>query len=136
MRAWKLLAITGIMIIAVALIVRAQKDQQSVVFLRFDNGQGLYEKCKYSGEEYFPEASSSEDRLIIENKIGYCAGYIIGIAESIDLRWWSPPVPAQQRQIIAVVKKYLRDHPEQWNKSASNLVQNSLIEAFPPKQNK
>jgi hypothetical protein len=38
-------------------------------------------------------------------------------------------------QLIAIVKKYLRDHPDQLHKTAAELIFNAYAKAFPCKKN-
>jgi hypothetical protein len=63
--------------------------------------------------------------------LGVCDGFGFGRSGIIDV-----PVDATGRQIVAVVTKYLKDHPERWNTSAASLVIEALKEAFPLKGGK
>jgi hypothetical protein len=125
----------GLGVLATFLTTNAGQDKgANIHFISFHDGQSLHDKCRHQDQDFFPEGSSVQDNLNIQNDTGYCIGYITGLAESLDLKWWSPPVPLNQRQVVAVVKKYIDGHPEVWNQSALVSVRNALIESFPPKR--
>lgn len=60
-------------------------------------------------------------------------GYIIGSVETGDLVYFSIPADAKVNQMCAIVGKWLEDHPEEWNKSATSLTIAALSKAFPLK---
>ncbi|MCG6533887.1 MAG: hypothetical protein L7F78_04190 [Syntrophales bacterium LBB04] len=62
----------------------------------------------------------------------YC-GYILGVCDAMA-RAYDAPNNANVGQIVAVVTKYVRDHPEKWNEPAADLVIKALQEAFPLKR--
>jgi hypothetical protein len=132
----KLLIVTATLLTAVAIvsIIKAQDYQPSEKAVVFVKGQELHDKCKHLGDERFPPGLSIDDRLRLEGDYSFCIGYILGSAEYVSLKWWDPPVPLSQDQLTAVVKKYLDDHPELWDRSARQLINNSLVEAFPKKK--
>jgi hypothetical protein len=63
------------------------------------------------------------------NDIGFCMGFVAGIADSVqddtDLR------NTKRAQLVRVVQKYLEEHPEELSKGASWLVRRALVTAFP-----
>lgn len=68
-------------------------------------------------------------------------GYVVGVFESLDGipivgigQLWKEPEGATIGQICSIVSKYISNHPERWNKNASNLVIDALAEAFPLKR--
>lgn len=59
-------------------------------------------------------------------------GYILGISDQLSIdRKMCLDGGARTAQIIAVVRKYLRDNPEKWNFAPSHLVATPLVAAFP-----
>ena len=72
---------------------------------------------------------------------GACWGYIIGIADAMSanekndgaIAGWKACIPdsAPVRQLVDVVKRFRREHPEIRHLAASTLVGESLAEAFP-----
>jgi hypothetical protein len=57
-------------------------------------------------------------------------GYVVGVADTFSEMICSPD-NAKIGQYVAVVAKYLNDHPEQWNLPGPRLVAKGLVEAFP-----
>jgi hypothetical protein len=103
-------------------------------FLMFVKGQELHDACKHYGEDNFPEGSSHQEMLEIQDQLGFCKGYIMGRTEAMSDENWSPPNDITHGQVYAIVKKYLDNHPEKWNEFAANSVMNALREAFPLKK--
>ncbi len=62
---------------------------------------------------------------------GLFSGYVIGVVDTGDGILFCVPSGASAGQLSAVVKKYLQQNPEQWNKGASEQVINSLAKAYP-----
>ena len=124
----------GLMVVAAVSVLRAQDETMPTKIMIFVMAQDLHDKCRLLDEDSFPPGSSRPDNLAIQGHTGFCVGYIVGIAETVDVKWWSPPETLKERQLVAVVKKYIDDHPEKWDQPASMLVRNALIEAFPPKK--
>lgn len=62
-----------------------------------------------------------------------CVGYILGVADTlqIDSKTCHGPSDLWTRETVAVVRKYVKDHPERWNIGAQFLVRDALIQAFP-----
>lgn len=60
---------------------------------------------------------------------GVFSGYVAGV---YDAQYY-PPVDRETitlGQACAVVAKYLKEHPEDWNDTAASLVYQALLEAF------
>jgi len=128
---------TLLVLLAIASVTMAQDKTDSTgrtQILIFIRGQRLQQACKHHGEDSFPPGNSISDNLKIQADISFCEGFILGSAENIDMKWWSPPPNLTNSQVLGVVKKYIIDHPELWDQPASLLVNNSLIQAFPPKK--
>jgi len=77
----------------------------------------------------------SNDKTIKWYKVGNSEGYIEGIRDTlVDLEYICIPARVTNRQIYAVVLKYIDDNPTKWNNSASSLVWTPLMSAFPCKK--
>jgi len=124
----------GSAVISVILIARGQGQFTGEKLIIFEDGQALDERCRHQGEDSFPAGSSPQENLKIMGNNGYCIGYLIGVTEGVDVKLWSAPIPLKQPQVVAVVSKYLDDHPEKWDQPASALVRSALVEAFPKKK--
>jgi hypothetical protein len=69
---------------------------------------------------------------------GICLGYVMGVSDTLNLNafklnLYCPPKGGSANQELAVVIKYLRDHPETWHYSAASDVGTALATAFPCK---
>jgi hypothetical protein len=86
----------------------------------FVSGNDLYEKC------------NSESGTVSH---GICGGYITGIADLLNNagKLCIPHQMVTVRQLLDIVVKYLREHPEERNISASLLVVLALHDSFPCK---
>ena len=62
-----------------------------------------------------------------------CASYILGVADAlqVDRMTCRPPSEAATIQTLAIVRRYIREHPENWGWSPVALVKVPLMEAFP-----
>jgi hypothetical protein len=75
------------------------------------------------------------------SSIGTYYGFIIGVYDTISntdvcnkitkAPRWGLPDGTTSMQLVAVVSKYLKSHPEKWSDPATVLVINALTEAFP-----
>lgn len=68
-----------------------------------------------------------------------CGGYIFGVFDALAGKSvFCPPYnpDSGNEQIEAVVTKYLKDHPEQWNKAADFVVSEALRDTFPCRSRK
>ena len=61
--------------------------------------------------------------------------YIMGVYDATEFLY-NVPDRATRGQIMAVVSKYLKHHPEKWTEPAASLVMTALKEAFPLKKSK
>lgn len=65
------------------------------------------------------------------NSAAQANGYITATSDAFDGRFFCNPEHAQAGQIIFVVRKYIKEHPESWNNSASSIIVAALKAAFP-----
>jgi hypothetical protein len=84
------------------------------------NGNKLYENC------------TSSDSL-------FCSGYVMGVSDALKLNalklnLFYSPSSVTAHQELAVVVKYLRDHPETRHYSAASDIGVALAMAFPCKE--
>ncbi len=93
-------------------------------------GSALVESCKdYPAIE---KTSMPKELPKVEPKIGFCEAYVEAHAEALTYEGKACiAVDVDPAQLTAVVNKYLAAHPELWNREASLLVRNALIQAFP-----
>ncbi len=54
-------------------------------------------------------------------------GYVLGVFDAME---FDLPDGVTRGQVAAVVSKYLKEHPELWNRPAYKLVQQAIIEGF------
>jgi hypothetical protein len=59
-------------------------------------------------------------------------GYVLGVFDGTSSLYALPDV-GTKGQIVAIVTKYFKDHPEKWSQSGADLVVEALTEAFPKK---
>ena len=98
------------------------------------DGQMLYDRCQKGDADGIDSLTS----------FGQCLGYVLGVYDSAPIldaaaekrQWdggWTACVPegVEAGQLTAVVKKWLRAHPEKWHVHASGLVARAFQEAFP-----
>jgi hypothetical protein len=74
----------------------------------------------------------------VDQFVGYCLGFVIAAMEmwnfielDKDKCLFSLPDKATPDQLIAVVTKYLKGHPEEWDKPAIGTVMVALRDAWP-----
>lgn len=67
-------------------------------------------------------------------KVGNLIGFVVGVHDAIEGILVCAPNQVKIGQIVGMVKKYVRENPDKWNQSASNLVINALSSAFPCKR--
>ncbi len=58
-------------------------------------------------------------------------GYIMGVVDSMGGVVFVLPDNVKAGQLAAIVNKYLKEHPEEWNETASVIVARSFRNAFP-----
>ena len=62
---------------------------------------------------------------------GLFKGYIAGVVDLGDDFLFCTTVGVTRGQYTAVVAKYIKNNPEEWNKAADTIVVDALKEAFP-----
>ncbi len=98
--------------LALAAPARAQVSLSAVM------GKFLAQEC--AGDESKPAGD-------------FCNGYILGAADQLQVTGKTCRQSSETaiQLTIAVVRRYLRDHPEEWPKHGFFLVQTALMQAFP-----
>jgi hypothetical protein len=112
------------MIVALLLAVQAPAIRTNM----FESGNQLYEHC--AG----PQKNSALEQ-------GICGGYITGVSDAQETIGGTIPaahivcVPQEVTvaQEMAIVTRYLEDHPEKRHYSAASLVLSALLVSFPCK---
>lgn len=87
-----------------------------------------------NGNELQEWLSRSEDKNESRYHTGLFRGYVSGVIDTGNDVLFCTPDGVTRGQYIAVVAKYIKEHPEQWNLSASTLVINALRQVFPCKK--
>ncbi len=59
------------------------------------------------------------------------AAYVAGVYDALSDVIWSRSDKVSLGHICEIVSRYLKNHPEKWGESASDLVIQALMEAFP-----
>lgn len=87
------------------------------------------------------EFADADDRTDIGNgqpadyqKAGALAGFVVGVHDAVEGILVCTPDRVKVGQIVGMVKKYVRENPDKWNRSASSLVISALSSAFPCKK--
>ncbi len=63
----------------------------------------------------------------------FFAAYVLGAADAGDGVGYSIPPDVKSGQVIAIVVKWMEEHPGEWNHSADTMVWSALREQFPKK---
>lgn len=58
-------------------------------------------------------------------------GYLLGVFDEYDGVLWEAPEGLTEGQIVDSIKKYLKEHPEERQKPATDLLIMAFKEAFP-----
>lgn len=90
-------------------------------------------------DHYVPLSSISGGMLVQECQSDrgavndFCTGYILGIADALQLARVTcrPSSDAATIQTVAIVRRYIDEHPERWGEHSSLIVRESLMAAFP-----
>ena len=62
----------------------------------------------------------------------YCSGYIMAAFDVLSqARLICPVYGVSTKQVLAVAKKYLKDHPESWDTAPGYLLRTAFVQAFP-----
>jgi len=61
----------------------------------------------------------------------YFTGYVEGVIDAAEGRSICFPTGVVKGQLHSMASKYLREHPEEWNKSGDELVIRALLPTFP-----
>lgn len=66
-------------------------------------------------------------------KLDPCTSYILGVADALQLSGETchGESDAWTLQTITIVRRYIRDNPQNWGWSAAGLVREPLMKAFP-----
>jgi hypothetical protein len=99
-----------------------QQNEPDMTFFS-GSGEQLQLKCKSALAEKRTTISELEDA-------DYCIGYVQGLAESVQMDVVIP-ASVSNRQLIAIVVKYLDDNPVELNQPAWIEVGRAFHQAFP-----
>lgn len=88
-----------------------------------------------SGNDLWEHLTTDKSSPIYHQCQGQARGYVVGISDALDFRGeiqWEGTIT--KGQLVDVVEKYLRSHPESRHERAFFLVRRALMEAFPAKK--
>ncbi len=105
------------------------------------DGAMLLDNCK-EAIKYF---ENNKDPSINFSAVNYCVGYISGINDlhasfvssvsCFDPPKYCAPQPADSKQLVEIIVRFLTDHPEDLQFHGSDIILVALKEAFPCPQN-
>ncbi len=64
-------------------------------------------------------------------EVGVATGYVMGVADTVDGIVHCIPATATVKQTKQVVFNYMKNHPESWNKSATQVIVSALRSTWP-----
>jgi hypothetical protein len=109
----------------------AQDKRESFIF-SWVSGNQLHERCQDVKVESSDIVRGTYQEVYDS---GICTGFILGIASTLRVKGdavdWNPPSGVTPPQLMAIVQRYLSNHPESWTFGAVNLVKQAMKEAFP-----
>jgi hypothetical protein len=73
------------------------------------------------------------DNATLAYHVALYSGYVLGAADVFFNAGFRFPSGTLNEQIWHVVGNYLDNHPEEWNKWATEVIASALIEAWPQK---
>jgi len=98
----------------------------SVVNAAFTNGNEL--------QKWLSNSETAKDFSFDQTYgTGMFRGYVSGVVDAGNGSLFCTGTGVTRGQYTAVIIKYIKENPEQWNLSASELVTNALKKAFPCK---
>jgi hypothetical protein len=100
-------------IAALAMLLGSPTSYAVVVF---QTGNSLAEYCEQDDSRF---------------QAGFCYGYVTGLFDKMQGEEICMPDGVTIKQLGSIVKKFLREHPEDLHLSARSLVSAALVEAFP-----
>jgi len=95
-------------------------------------------ECTDKGEQALTAMDKGEGASVPEvGEAAVFAAIFFGYVEGVIDEGWSPapciPEGTDRKQIFQVVRKYLKDHPEQLDLRAATIIQKAVNEAWPCK---
>ncbi len=105
------------MIPAVLLLMIAPSQASETVSLSTITGAMLAQEC-------------SRDRGMV---LDVCVSYILGVADTLQLegKTCRPNSDAATMQTVAIARRYIASHPEEWGRHPSTIVRAALTKMFP-----
>jgi hypothetical protein len=95
----------------------------------FGTGQWLHDGWQAQQKSLNGQTMTPEDHV---NALMYM-GFVLGASHVMVTAGWIYPSVGTVGQDLAVVGKYLENHPEQWNEFAEVLVYRALYAVWPGK---
>jgi len=67
-------------------------------------------------------------------QVGLYGGYVLGVTDTLNHIVICLDNDTNSKQILSIVRKYIKEHPEKWNGNNLSLIIPPLKEAFPCKK--
>jgi len=115
------------LLFTVVFVLAIQTCNQGQAAVIFYSGNKLVELMRQS-DRYLAHGGDV-DYMEVSEYVAYIMGVYDGTNSLYNL-----PLTATKGQVVEVVSKYLKSHPERWGEAAAVLVGDALREAFPLKR--
>jgi hypothetical protein len=89
---------------------------------------------KLAAEYFAPDEQAKEIKVdpLVFSRAAFAQGYFQGTFEVFRSSGvYSPPPRTTFNQTVAVIQKYVREHPKDWQKFGVELIGDALIDAWP-----
>ncbi len=63
--------------------------------------------------------------------VALCYGYAQGVVDAYGGSGFCPPAEITTEQVTSIITKYFNEYPERLHYSASSLIKDAMIKAFP-----
>jgi len=91
-----------------------------------------------TGMKFLENDPSSSPNIKETYDYGFYRGYVLGVYDSWgvislrpDLKFPDVPPDMTRDQFWSIVDTYFRNHPQEWNRAVTDLVNSAVNEAFP-----
>lgn len=118
-----------------AVLVFAASLASGVANAKFFSGQELKDLTREIDKADRGAPIGDDTTMVARvSAIGSYMGFVAGVSDALDGLAFCIPAGVTLGQAGAVVNKYLKEHPEEWNESGTTLVARALRQAFPCKK--
>lgn len=93
-------------------------------------------RLKEWADAYDRTLTGEKPRSTDNQEVSTFMGYLAGVNDALSGTLLCTPSGVKIHQLVVIVKKYVREHPEMQNRPASHSVIDALSRAFPCKPRK